>query len=72
MSLSLIQGVNRIFLDNNKGESHSMALTDAGQAYYWGSIGDVKSQRDPKLIETLVGRHIKTIAAGGSHSLFTT
>jgi len=61
------------------GSAHSLALTDDGDVYSFGSgsvgrigHGDEAQQNTPKLIDTLDDPNIVQVAAGVSHSLAVT
>lgn len=58
------------------GWRHSIALSDTHSVYTFGhgdrgqlGLGDTRSHSLPQLVESLEGCDIKTVAAGGSHSL---
>ena len=57
------------------GWHHTVALLDNGQVYTWGSgeygrlgHGDESRQPAPKMVETLHGKMVVGIAAGGFHT----
>jgi len=61
------------------GENNTIALTDKGSAYTWGSgawnslgHGDEKEQSEPKLVEALQGKHAVLAAVGAAHMLVLT
>ena len=58
------------------GWRHSLALTVDSHVYSWGhgdkgqlGHGDTKSSLTPRVVEALLGKEVKQVAAGGSHSL---
>ena len=58
------------------GWRHSLALSVDSHVYAWGhgdkgqlGQGDTKSSLVPKVVESLLGKEVKQVAAGGSHSL---
>eukprot|EP01103_Thecamoeba_quadrilineata_P011479 TRINITY_DN2750_c0_g1_i2.p1 TRINITY_DN2750_c0_g1~~TRINITY_DN2750_c0_g1_i2.p1 ORF type:complete len:645 (+),score=95.05 TRINITY_DN2750_c0_g1_i2:12-1946(+) len=60
------------------GSYHVLALTDKGQVFTWGygangrlGHGDEEWQFFPRIVEAMIGKHVCTIAAGGSHSAAT-
>ncbi len=57
------------------GQRHSMALTEEGKVWVWGTgddgrlgLGDEKDRPFPELMETLVDFNVINIGAGGHHS----
>ena len=58
------------------GWRHSLALTVDMVVYSWGhgdkgqlGLGDTRSSLLPAVVESLLGKEVKQVAAGGSHSL---
>lgn len=58
------------------GQDFSLAITDAGRLYSWGSgsfgalgHGDEKDVSEPRLIAAVSGRQFKRVAAGAYHTL---
>ena len=58
------------------GWRHSLALTTELHVYSWGhgdkgqlGVGDTKSSLVPRVVEALLGKEVRQVAAGGSHSL---
>ena len=58
------------------GWRHSLALTTDLHVYSWGhgdkgqlGHGDTKSSHLPRVVEALLGKEVRQVAAGGSHSL---
>ena len=58
------------------GWRHSLALTTELHVYSWGhgdkgqlGLGDTKSSLLPRVVESLLGKEVRQVAAGGSHSL---
>ena len=58
------------------GWRHSLALTTDSHVYSWGhgdkgqlGVGDTKSSLVPRVVEALLGKDVKQVGAGGSHSL---
>ena len=58
------------------GWRHSLALTTELHVYSWGhgdkgqlGLGDTKSSLLPRVVEALLGKEVRQVAAGGSHSL---
>ena len=58
------------------GWRHSLALTVDSHVYSWGhgdkgqlGHGDTRSSLTPRVVEQLLGKEVKQVAAGGSHSL---
>jgi len=58
------------------GWRHSLALTTDLHVYSWGhgdkgqlGLGDTKSSLLPRVVEALLGKEVRQVAAGGSHSL---
>lgn len=61
------------------GAAHSLALTEWGQVYSWGSnslgqlgIDSTKSFSQPKIVKTLVTKHVVQIVCGHYHSIVLT
>ncbi|XP_058798265.1 probable E3 ubiquitin-protein ligase HERC4 [Phymastichus coffea] len=62
------------------GQNHTLALTNNGELYTWGSNSDgqlglgqdIKMETKPKLISSLFGIPIAFIACGGYHSIIVT
>ena len=58
------------------GWRHSLALSTDLHVYSWGhgdkgqlGVGDTKSSLLPRVVEELLGKEVRQISAGGSHSL---
>ena len=58
------------------GWRHSLGLTTDLHVYSWGhgdkgqlGLGDTKSSLLPRVVEALLGKEVRQVAAGGSHSL---
>jgi alpha-tubulin suppressor-like RCC1 family protein len=67
---------NIVIVQVDCGWRHSIALAENHSVYTFGhgdhgqlGLGDTKSHAQPQLVEALEGLEIKTVAAGGSHSL---
>ena len=60
------------------GANHTAALTEKGQLFTWGCAvngrlghGDEKDQWVPKVVFTMMGKTVRQIGCGGSHSAAT-
>lgn len=74
--ISFFSKRNIVIVQVDAGWRHSIALAENHSVYTWGhgdhgqlGLGDTKSYSTPQLVSALEGLEIKTVAAGGSHSL---
>ena len=74
----LVEGalVGKHVVSADGGKSHTMIVTSEGEVYSCGSgycgklgHGGMEGEREPRLIKSLVGKHIAGVAAGVDHSL---
>uniref|UniRef100_T1IYS2 HECT-type E3 ubiquitin transferase n=1 Tax=Strigamia maritima TaxID=126957 RepID=T1IYS2_STRMM len=75
---TLLESIQHVFIKQvavNSGGKHCLALSAEGEVYSWGEGDDGKlghsnksSCDRPRLIETLRGKEVVSIACGGGHS----